>query len=521
MTTGNSLPAGFQLKGNGRTYTIAETLGHGGFGITYRAKAEVKVGGIHMKVDFALKEFFMRDDCERQANASIVYSNPARDRVENSRKDFINEALRLKKIGFSHPNIVGFDEVFEANNTAYYVMEYLRGKSLGDYVKEQGPLTEAETIRLMQPVMEAVELLHRNRICHLDIKPDNIMLEQEENGNIRPVLIDFGLSKHYDNTGHATSTINTFGYSEGYAPAEQYRGITTFSPAADIYALGATLWHCLTGKTPAPALDLRAGELAATLPANVSEPMRRTIATMTLDQHQRPDSLDTLLPLAASGPNEPDEPADPTTPADSAATKIVNPRSRKADPSPSPSPAPSPSPSPSPAPVRPIPIESEKKSRPYLKTAVITFLSAAAVTAVILLIAGSHKETSTSSDEEKMELTPALTVTDSVAQEETPAPAVEQRVAAETPAPAANPVTPRPAARTAAPKPARNTSASQGRNNNGNTNTGGNNGGGNWGGTQGPMNPTHTTPVAQPAPARTTPARPVPEPNRPKKVEDF
>lgn len=512
MTTDNSLPAGFQLKGNERTYTIAETLGHGGFGITYRAKAEVKVGGIRMKVDFALKEFFMRDDCERQANASIVYSNPARDRVENSRKDFINEALRLKKIGFSHPNIVGFDEVFEANNTAYYVMEYLRGKSLGDYVKEHGSLTEAETVRLMQPVMEAVELLHRNRICHLDIKPDNIMLEQEENGNIRPVLIDFGLSKHYDKDGHATSTINTFGYSEGYAPAEQYRGITTFSPAADIYALGATLWHCLTGKTPAPALDLRAGELAATLPAGVSEPMRRTIAVMTLDQHQRPDSLDTLLPLGTAVPDEPDEPADPTDPTTRAATKIGPRPSRKADPTPSPSRAH----------VRPAPIEPEKKSRPYLKTAVITFLSAAAVTAVILLTVGSHKETSTSSDKETMKPATTLTVTDSVAQEEIPAHAVEKSVAEEKPAPAAaNPVTPRPAARTAAPKPARNTSTSQGRNNNGNTNTGGNNGGGNWGGTQGPMNPTHTTPVAQPAPARTTPSRPVQEPNRPKKVEDF
>lgn len=475
MKTDNSLPAGFQLKGNERTYTIAETLGHGGFGITYRAKAEVKVGGIRMKVDFALKEFFMRDDCERQANASIVYSNPARDRVENSRKDFINEALRLKKIGFSHPNIVGFDEVFEANNTAYYVMEYLCGQSLGDYVKEHGPLTEAETVRLMQPVMEAVELLHRNRICHLDIKPDNIMLEQEESGNIRPVLIDFGLSKHYDKEGHATSTINTFGYSEGYAPAEQYRGITTFSPGADIYALGATLWHCLTGKTPAPALDLRAGELAATLPDNVSEPMRRTIAVMTLDQHQRPDSLDTLLPLAA----------DPE-PADSAATKIVNAPSREV--------------TPSPAPVSPAPIEPEKKSRPYLKTAVITFLSAAAVTAVILLIAGSHKETSTSSGKDTMELTPALTVTDSVAQEETPAPAS-----------AANSRTARPAARPAAPKPAGNTSASQPPAANNNS-----------GSTQGPSKePTRTTSVAQPAPApaRTTPARQ--EPNLPKKVEDF
>ena len=160
-------------------------------------RGPVKVGNIRMTVDFALKEFFLRDDCERLDNSSVSYSNPARDRVENSRKDFVNEARRLKKIGFSHPNIVSFDEVFEANNTAYYVMEYLRGKSLGDYVTEKGQLSEEETLSLLKPVMEAVEMLHQNRVCHLDIKPDNIMLEPTDDGSVRPVLIDFGLSKHY------------------------------------------------------------------------------------------------------------------------------------------------------------------------------------------------------------------------------------------------------------------------------------------------------------------------------------
>ena len=94
-------------------------------------------------------------------------------------------------------------------------MEYLRGKSLGDYVTEKGQLSEEETLSLLKPVMEAVEMLHQNRVCHLDIKPDTIMLEPTDDGSVRPVLIDFGLSKHYDKEGHATSTINSFGYSEG------------------------------------------------------------------------------------------------------------------------------------------------------------------------------------------------------------------------------------------------------------------------------------------------------------------
>ncbi len=294
-----ALPKGFRLHGNHRDYKIDKTLGQGGFGITYRATGPVQVGTIVMQVDFCLKEFFLSNDCERLGDSSISYSNPARTRVENSRKDFIAEAQRLKKVGFRHPNIVGFDEVFEANNTAYYVMEYINGSSLDQYVTEHGALSEQEVRELLWPILDAVKLLHQNRICHLDIKPANIMLARDSEGRMRPVLIDFGLSKHYDSKGHATSTINSFGYSEGYAPVEQYKGITTFSPGADLYALGATMWHCLTAIDPPSALDLRDGELAAQLPASVSQELRTMIDIMTRDPRTRPTSLDEVERLTA------------------------------------------------------------------------------------------------------------------------------------------------------------------------------------------------------------------------------
>lgn len=260
----NTLPKGQILQSPHYTYRIESVLGGGGFGITYLATANIKVGNVSLKGKFAIKEHFVSSDCEREPDSSrVVYSNPAKERVENSKKDFISEAKRLHKIGVNHPNIVKVNEVFEANNTAYYVMEYLEGESLRSFVNKNGALKEDGLPSIMNPIIEAVEYLHENRMTHLDIKPDNIMLSHDENGNIRPVLIDFGLSKHYDKNGNPTSTINTLGCSDGYAPVEQYAGITTFSPSADIYALGATMWFCLTGKNPKRSSELNEGELAS------------------------------------------------------------------------------------------------------------------------------------------------------------------------------------------------------------------------------------------------------------------
>lgn len=262
----DTLPKGHILQSPLHTYRIESVLGNGGFGITYLANATIIVGNVPLKVKFAIKEHFISSDCERDIESSmVVYSNPAKERVENSRKDFIAEAKRLHKVGVSHPNIVKVNEVFEANNTAYYVMEYLDGESLRSHVNTQGVMNDNHIKAVMNPIVEAVQCLHGNRMTHLDIKPDNIMLTYNDDGSIRPVLIDFGLSKHYDKDGKLTSSINTLGCSDGYAPIEQYAGITQFSPSADFYALGATMYFCLTGKNPNKSTELEEGELASSI----------------------------------------------------------------------------------------------------------------------------------------------------------------------------------------------------------------------------------------------------------------
>lgn len=274
-----ALPAGTVLASSERTYTVESVLGAGGFGVTYRATATISVQNIEVEVHFAIKEHFLNALCEREGDTSRVkYSAPVRQQVEGSLKDFIGEARRLQKIGVSHPNIVSVNEVFEANNTAYYVMEYIDGESLRSYVQRHGPLGEAGLRRLLLPVMDAVEALHAERLTHLDIKPDNIMLARRKDGCIRPVLIDFGLAKHYGADGTPTSTINTLGCSAGYSPMEQYMGIRTFSPTADVYALGATMLYCLTGETPRAANEITPDDISGAIPAGVSEALRHTIS---------------------------------------------------------------------------------------------------------------------------------------------------------------------------------------------------------------------------------------------------
>jgi serine/threonine protein kinase len=122
------------------------------------------------------------------------------------------------------------------------------------------------------------------------------MLTTGEDGSLRPVLIDFGLSKHYGKNGKPTSTINTLGCSDGYAPIEQYAGITTFSPTADIYALGATMVFCLTGKDPIKSTELHDGQLVSSLPYDISEWTRSVIkSAVTLQRDLRAQSIASLV----------------------------------------------------------------------------------------------------------------------------------------------------------------------------------------------------------------------------------
>ncbi len=272
----NALPIGTKIQSGKREYTIEQVLGAGGFGITYKASAIVSFGKIRQRVTFAIKEFFMGDYCERQpTDSSMIYSNPSKNKVEESKKNFNSEVKRLSTL--DNENIIKIDELFEANNTVYYVMEYIDGLSLRNYVKANGALREAEALQMIVPIAKALVYLHKLQVTHLDIKPDNIMLKEEENGYIVPILIDFGLSKHYEKDGQPTSTISITGCSEGYSPMEQYLGITSFTPQADIYALAATLYYLLVGKDPANASFISPDKISDELPTNISDNVRTAI----------------------------------------------------------------------------------------------------------------------------------------------------------------------------------------------------------------------------------------------------
>lgn len=285
------LKSGTRLSSPGQTYIIERALGHGGFGVTYLAHHED-----NPSVRVAIKEHFVKTMCSRDDSSShVIFFDHLTDRYKTSMRDFISEARRLQKESIAHPNIVAVGEVFELNNTAYYSMEFLNGQSLGSYVEKKGPLSEQETIDIMWPVIDAVGLLHRNRLTHLDIKPDNIMMTTDALGRCRPVLIDFGLAKHYDEGGHATSTINTLGVSDGFAPFEQYAGITTFSPTADIYSLGATMLYCLTGQNPPKAAVGINDTIASLIPSDISEPTYNAICyAMDWDKDSRTASIEQL-----------------------------------------------------------------------------------------------------------------------------------------------------------------------------------------------------------------------------------
>ena len=270
----------------GGKYRIEQVLGQGGFGITYLAVQ------ISLKRRVAIKEFFMRDFCSRDSHNLYMQSYTAESakQVELYRKKFIKEARNLARL--HHSNIINVIDVFEENNTVYYAMPYYPGGSLQEYVDTHGVLSETEAMKYIRQIAKALKYMHGDEhICHFDVKPANILLDVRGDA----ILIDFGISKNYDESGHET-TMTPVGMSDGYAPIEQYQqNVEEFSPASDVYALGATLYFLLHGKRPASAVQ-RAGGTTLAINSGISSEIKDIInASMKLIKRERANSVDVFL----------------------------------------------------------------------------------------------------------------------------------------------------------------------------------------------------------------------------------
>ncbi len=228
-----SLPRGYALH----EYRIEQTLGIGGFGLTYLATDS----NLNLKV--AIKEYLPGDLAQRREDQSVQpKSETSEDSFKWGLSRFLDESRTLAS--FRHPNIVRVLRFFEANRTAYMVMEFVAGESLSEWIRNRRPLQQDALLAIANPLLDGLEVIHRSGYLHRDIKPGNVFVREDGS----PVLLDFG-SARMASAGTELTAIVT----PGYAPIEQYHSHGKQGPWSDIYAFGGVLYWMLTGNRPIEA----------------------------------------------------------------------------------------------------------------------------------------------------------------------------------------------------------------------------------------------------------------------------
>ncbi len=248
----HQLQPGTVLRGQ---YVIGRALGQGGYGITYLGWDR------ELERTVAIKEFFPSSMVTRdtdQGTGVQFFTAYSQEQYTAGRERFLREARALAKFS-SVPEIVGIHSCFEENHTAYMVMEYVKGSNLVLYTRNAGGrLSAEETLRILKPIMAALDRVHQAGIIHRDISPDNIILEPMGGAK----LIDFGAARAVENPdAGADMTRSTEAIvKQGFAPPEQYRSRGGIGPWSDEYALCATVYFCLTGQVPPDAISRSIGE---------------------------------------------------------------------------------------------------------------------------------------------------------------------------------------------------------------------------------------------------------------------
>lgn len=295
--TTTSLAIGTIIHGEAYDYKIMDVLGQGTFGITYKAKVEMKgaLGRLDSNMYVAVKEFFMKEVNGRE-NSSVTSGSTSNGGLFYYYRDkFEREARNLSTL--SHPNIVKVLEAFHANGTTYYSMEYIDGISLDKKIAQspQGRMPLTEAIETLKQIGAAIAFMHSRNMLHLDVKPGNVMMRKDGTA----VLIDFGLSKQYTSDGEPESSTKVGAGTPGYAPIEQasYHEGKGFPTMMDVYALGGTLFKMLTGQRPPEASEiLNEGFPTDSLrqlfiPDNIVNSISRAMAPLKKDRWQTVDEF--------------------------------------------------------------------------------------------------------------------------------------------------------------------------------------------------------------------------------------
>jgi serine/threonine protein kinase len=234
MAADIALPRDYALN----EYRIEQTLGVGGFGLTYLATDS----NLNLKV--AIKEYLPGELALRCDDQSVQpKSDSALDSFKWGLSRFLDESRTLAS--FRHPNIVRVMRFFEANRTAYMVMEFVAGQSLNEWIRSRRPLDQKAVLGIAHPLLDGLEIIHRARYLHRDIKPNNILIRDDGS----PVLLDFG-SARMAGDGNELTVIVT----PGYAPAEQYHSHGKQGPWSDLYAFGGVLYWMVTGNRTVDAV---------------------------------------------------------------------------------------------------------------------------------------------------------------------------------------------------------------------------------------------------------------------------
>jgi len=263
-------------------YEMIGILGAGGFGITYIARDTT------LDTMVAIKEYLPADFAVRQGDSQVTAkSSTSKGDFDWGLKRFLDEARVLAK--FRHPNIVRVNQIFEANSTAYLVMEYEKGESLDELLKRAGSLNEQETKAILFPILDGLKRVHELGFLHRDIKPANIIIREDGGA----VLIDFGAARQA--IDHRTRAITSI-VTEGYAPLEQYDPSGNQGAWTDIYALAGVAYKCLTGNKPPVATSRVRNDplvpLAVAAPGHVSREFASAIeAGLSVYENFRPQNI--------------------------------------------------------------------------------------------------------------------------------------------------------------------------------------------------------------------------------------